>query len=46
MAFEVDAQLKAGDTTELTVTFLDGDKISAPLKIEAMGTAAAHGDGH
>ena len=26
----------------VTLTFADGDKISAPLKIEAMGTAMDH----
>lgn len=41
MAFDLDGKLKAGETTEMTVTFTDGDKISAPLKIEALGTAAA-----
>ena len=50
MAFEVDGKLKAGGTTEMTITFLDGDKISAPLKIEAMGAAAGgmdhSGSGH
>lgn len=40
MAFELDGKLKAGDTTEMTVTFSDGDKVSAPLKIEAMGADA------
>ena len=46
MAFEVDGKLKAGDTTEMTITFTDGDKISAPLKIEAMGAAAMDGMDH
>jgi hypothetical protein len=47
MAFEVDGKLKAGDTAEMTVTFTDGDKVSAPLAIEAMGAAAMdHGSGH
>ena len=50
MAFEVDGKLKAGGTTEMTITFLDGDKISAPLKVEAMGAAAGgmdhSGSGH
>lgn len=46
MAFEVEARLKAGETTEMTITFTDGDKLSVPLKIEAMGTAAMHGEGH
>jgi periplasmic copper chaperone A len=40
MAFELDGKLKAGETTELTVTFTDGDKLSAPLTIEAAGAAA------
>jgi periplasmic copper chaperone A len=50
MAFELGDQLKAGETTEMTVTFADGDKVSAPLKIEAMGADAMggmdHGEGH
>lgn len=47
MAFELDGKLKAGDSTEMTVTFSDGDKVSAPLKIEAMGAGAMdHGSGH
>ncbi len=37
MVFDLAPTLKAGGTTELTVTFADGDKISAPLKIEAAG---------
>lgn len=44
MAFEVDDKLKAGATTEMTITFTDGDKISVPLKIEAMGAAGAAGE--
>lgn len=35
MAFELDDKLVAGGTAEMTLTFADGDKISAPLKIEA-----------
>lgn len=46
MAFEVNGSLKAGETTEMTITFADGDKLSAPLKIEAIGVAMDHGDGH
>ncbi len=47
MAFEVDGSLKAGDTAEMTITFTDGDKVSAPLKLEAMGAGAMdHGSGH
>ena len=37
MAFNLAPQLKAGGTTEMTVTFADGDKVSTPLKIEAAG---------
>lgn len=50
MAFELGDQLKTGGTTEMTVTFADGDKVSAPLTIEAMGAdamaAVDHGDGN
>jgi copper(I)-binding protein len=37
MVFNLGPTLKAGGTTEMTVTFADGDKVSAPLKIEAAG---------
>ena len=37
MAFNLASVLKAGGTTEMTITFADGDKASAPLKIEAAG---------
>lgn len=40
MVFDVGTDLKAGAETELTVTFTDGDKISVPAKIEAMGAGA------
>ena len=40
MVFDVSADLKAGSETELTVIFTDGDKVSVPAKIEAMGAAA------
>lgn len=43
MAFELDPKLKAGSSTEMTLTFADGDKISAQLKIEAAGAAAMGG---
>ena len=55
MAFDVDPALVAGGTAEVTVTFADGDKLSAPLKIEARGAAQGgmgdmegmeHGEGH
>ena len=37
MAFDLSDTLKAGETTELTLTFSDGDKLSMPLRIEKMG---------
>ncbi len=40
MVFDVSADLKAGAETELTVTFTDGDKVSVPARIEAMGAGA------
>ncbi len=49
MAFGLGAALKPGATTEMTLTFSDGDKLSTPLRIEGMGesmgnamTGAAH----
>ncbi|MEZ5744538.1 MAG: copper chaperone PCu(A)C [Sphingomonadaceae bacterium] len=39
MAFDLDEGLKAGGTTEMTITFADGDKASIPLAIEARGEA-------
>lgn len=44
MGFDLDSKLKAGGITEMTVTFSDGDKVSAPLKLEAMGAATADHD--
>lgn len=41
MVFDLDPKLAAGGTTELTVTFADGDKASAPMKIEAPGGGAS-----
>lgn len=35
MAFELDPTLAAGGSTEVTLTFADGDKLSAPLKLQA-----------
>ena len=47
MVFNLAPTLKAGGTTEMTVTFADGDKVSAPLKIEAAGGGmGAMGSGH
>jgi copper(I)-binding protein len=37
MAFDIADNLKAGAETEMTLTFADGDKISLPIRIEAMG---------
>ena len=37
MVFNPAASLKPGANTEMTITFADGDKTSAPLKIEAAG---------
>lgn len=37
MIHDVPGEWKAGGTAELTLTFADGDKLSAPLAIEAPG---------
>jgi hypothetical protein len=37
MAFDIADTLKPGSQTELTLTFADGDKVSLPAKVEAMG---------
>lgn len=37
MAFGLDDSLKSGGTTEMTITFEGGDKLSMPLTIEKMG---------
>jgi Uncharacterized protein conserved in bacteria len=37
MAFDLANSMKAGQTGELTLTFSDGDKLSFPLMLEAMG---------
>lgn len=46
MLFGVADTLKAGDTTEITITLDNGDKVSAPAKIESIGGAmdSAAGD--
>lgn len=46
MAFELADTLKPGGTTELTLTFSDGDKLSMPLKVEKMGDAMGAEDDH
>ncbi len=43
MAFELDPALTPGAAGEITLTFADGDKVSAPLKLEAPGGAMDHG---
>lgn len=40
MAFELEPGLAAGGVGEITLTFADGDKVSAPLKLESRGQAA------
>jgi copper(I)-binding protein len=40
MVFEPADELTAGGTTELTLTFSDGDKVSAPIGIRAGGAMA------
>ena len=40
MAFDLATSLKPGGSTELTLSFADGDKISAPVAVEAAGEAA------
>lgn len=44
MAFEVDGSLQPGGSTEMTLTFADGDKLSLPITVETMGagTGTAH----
>lgn len=37
MIHDVPATAKVGETIELTITFADGDKLSAPLTVEAPG---------
>lgn len=40
MLFEIGDTLKAGGTTEITITLDNGDKVSAPAKVEAFGAAS------
>lgn len=50
MAFGISDSLEDGGSTELTLTFADGDKLSMPITIEnmgeTMGNGAANGDAH
>lgn len=45
MVFDIDGKLAAGGKTQMTLTFDNGAKVSAPLKITATG-ADAMGDMH
>lgn len=40
MVFDLADSLQPGTTTELTLTFSGGDKLSAPLKVQSAGEAA------
>lgn len=42
MVFELEDKVAVGATIEATLTFADGDKLSAPLKVEPVG--GGHGD--
>jgi len=42
MAFGLNPDIAPGSTVEITLTFTDGDKLSVPLKVEAVGGATAH----
>ena len=42
MLFELDPTLKAGDTTDLTLIFANGDKATAPARVHAGGMEMAH----
>jgi len=47
MAFGIKPDLSPGSTVEITLTFADGDKLSAPLKLDAPGSGGMdHGDAH
>lgn len=47
MVFGIAPTLVAGGQSEITVVFADGDKVSAPLKLDPVGAMAMdHGDMH
>lgn len=46
MAFDLDPKLAPGGSAEMTLTFADGDKLSAPLKIESAGGMDGMEHGH
>jgi periplasmic copper chaperone A len=39
MVFDIAETVKSGGTTEMTLTFAGGDKVSAPLKVQSIGDA-------
>ncbi len=39
MLFDLDAKLQPGAKTEMTLTFTDGDKLSAPIEVKSAGDA-------
>jgi copper(I)-binding protein len=43
MLFDLADTLAAGSTTEMTLTFAGGDKLSTPLRIESAGGMPDHG---
>lgn len=45
MAFDVSAALAAGSTTEVTINFISGEKLTAPMKVISVSEAAM-GDEH
>lgn len=46
MVFGLADTLKAGSTTEMTLTFADGDKVSVPLKVVTLAEGAMKGEQH
>jgi periplasmic copper chaperone A len=46
MVFDLAPAVTAGGTAELTISFADGDKISAPLTVQKAGGMADHGAAH
>ena len=43
MAYDLADKLKPGTTTEMTITFADGDKVSTPITVESRSEAAMGG---
>jgi len=41
MVFDIQDKLQPGGTTQMTLTFADGDKLTGPLKIEAAGSGGS-----